>query len=530
MAFLKLCLAPVLSGILVGTSYLPFWPWGVFFCFVPLALFWQKHAHDLKRILFGGWLCSFILSLIGFWWIAETAHKFGRLPWPISLLVLLGFSSFANYFLMAAGALWWGLRRLGQRLRPNTSPYTLPNSTMVLSCIALCAHLPGIFRWHLGYTLMPLEPYVAWVHNAELVGIQGMGSLIVLSNIFALWGLRAKKILLPSLCLVSVWGGAHISGQYLKQRLPQPEQSLKVLVVQGNIGHISFLPHHPHLSPKALAAEHYWSLTQSALQRAKQKPDLILWPETALRFVFSPHVPLMPKQKRLVQKLQQWNLPLLTGAYSYDMKARQHTTAMVLLQNTVPAQQSQVYSKHHLLMFGEYVPGSKIWPSLRRLVPAGNFTPGPGAGAPFEVSFGTEDMVARLGAFICYESLFAHYVRDVALGGADEPVDVLVNITNDSWYDKNFEPQQHLYMTLTRAIELRRPLVRATNTGISTAVLANGRVLSKSPLDAAWTQVYDIAFAPQAPRTLYMNEPWLALALLVAFLFEVFIAAYLPME
>jgi apolipoprotein N-acyltransferase len=92
---------------------------------------------------------------------------------------------------------------------------------------------------------------------------------------------------------------------------------------------------------------------------------------------------------------------------------------------------------------------------------------------------------------------------------------VIVNLTNDSWYGAWQQPYQHLYMTLARAVEVRRPLVRSTNTGISAAILATGEVLETSPTYADWYQVYDIPYATSPPTTAFMSWGyWLIPALL----------------
>ena len=77
-----------------------------------------------------------------------------------------------------------------------------------------------------------------------------------------------------------------------------------------------------------------------------------------------------------------------------------------------------------------------------------------------------------LGPQICYEGLFPGFSRKLA----DQGAQVFVNVTNDSWFGTRAEPYQHLAMTLARGIEFRRPVIRATNTGISTAMLRNNFV------------------------------------------------------
>ena len=80
-----------------------------------------------------------------------------------------------------------------------------------------------------------------------------------------------------------------------------------------------------------------------------------------------------------------------------------------------------------------------------------------------------------------------------------------MNVTNDSWYGTWQEPYQHMYMTLGRAVEIRRPLVRVTNTGISTVVLASGEVLEQSPMHQAWAGLYSVPYLIQPKATFYQR-------------------------
>jgi len=96
----------------------------------------------------------------------------------------------------------------------------------------------------------------------------------------------------------------------------------------------------------------------------------------------------------------------------------------------------------------------------------------------------------KLGAQICYEGC----LTDFHVGLAQQGAQIIVNSTNDSWYPDWNEPYQHLYMTLARAVETRRPLVRSTNTGVSTAILASGEILQFSPRGQEWTHVFEIPY------------------------------------
>ena len=155
------------------------------------------------------------------------------------------------------------------------------------------------------------------------------------------------------------------------------------------------------------------------------------------------------------------------------------------------------YHKTVLLAFGEYVPVLDHFPGLKRrfqqLFPTiGDYGREPGQPC-------LEAGAYKLGAQICYEGLFDRFSRDLANRGAQ----IIVNLTNDSWYGTWEQPYQHLYMTLARAIEVRRPMVRSTNTGFSTVILANGQVLETSPLHQEWFHLYEVPYLANPPQTIF---------------------------
>ncbi|MEN0060107.1 MAG: nitrilase-related carbon-nitrogen hydrolase, partial [Bdellovibrio sp.] len=126
------------------------------------------------------------------------------------------------------------------------------------------------------------------------------------------------------------------------------------------------------------------------------------------------------------------------------------------------------------------------------------------------------------GGQVCYEGLDPAFSRGLAEKGAD----ILVNVTNDSWFGRPSEPLQHLYMTLARAIETRRPLVRSTNTGISTVALASGEVLSASPVHEEWSGSFLVRYKSQAPRTFYVQAGHYDWILILVALFSIVGVAY----
>jgi len=135
--------------------------------------------------------------------------------------------------------------------------------------------------------------------------------------------------------------------------------------------------------------------------------------------------------------------------------------------------------KVHLVPFGEYVPLKKWLPFIKHIVAqVGEFKSG-------EKGDTLKWAPANIGMLICYEIIFPELAAETVANHAG----LLVNITNDAWFGKTSAPYQHLSMAIFRAVENRRSLVRAANTGISGFIDPAGRVLRRSGLftEAAMT-------------------------------------------
>ncbi len=130
------------------------------------------------------------------------------------------------------------------------------------------------------------------------------------------------------------------------------------------------------------------------------------------------------------------------------------------------------YDKAHLVPYGEYVPLRRFFPFIGKMVPmVGDFAAGP-PGVALALP------QANLGTLICFESIFPYLSRAMVQNGAG----LLVNLTNDAWFGTTSAPYQHLAMSVVRAVETRRSLARAANTGISALVGPDGRTVWASAL------------------------------------------------
>ena len=125
----------------------------------------------------------------------------------------------------------------------------------------------------------------------------------------------------------------------------------------------------------------------------------------------------------------------------------------------------------------------------------------------------------KIGPQICYESLFPYFSRKLSHLGTE----LILNLTNDSWYGTLSQPYQHLYLAAGRAIEFRRPFIRSTNTGISEVILANGNMLKASPIKKQWWHLYHVPYRKNPQATFYQRNPYLTLFFLLIFTSCVFL-------
>ena len=494
---------PILSGVFIGTSYIPFPPWAIFFCLVPLILFWRKPETTLKQALFGGWLTQFILNLIGFYWIAYTAVEFGHFPWWAGVLVLLGFAATAHLYYPLGGFLgMWATRKFG--LKTGASFF------VIAFAFALCdLYVPKIFPWHFGYPWMWAK--FPGAQFGDVIGFEGLNVLTIFVNTLLAWSISVagglKKIRLSPLATKLAAAAVvlallpNILGFGRAAPWARTDAELSFLGVQANIGNFEKLQAERGGSFGVPVVEKFTNLTRKALE-ANPTAQIVVWPETAMPTYLDNEAAMTMLGRRIFDFAREIKLPLITGAYSVDAGTpRAYNAFFVVDENgRVPV---SPYRKSILLAFGETFPFSEYIPYMEKLFPnQGSYTRGPG---PTVKSVAVAGRQVQIGPQICYEGLYPWFTAALAEQGAQ----VILNVTNDSWYGKSFERYQHLYMTLARAIEFRRPLVRITNTGISTAVLATGEVLEHSPMEVEWTGLFRIPYITDAPHTPYEKYGWL---------------------
>ncbi|MDH7498924.1 MAG: apolipoprotein N-acyltransferase [candidate division NC10 bacterium] len=454
-AKIQLWLLSVLSGILLFLAFpaaeIQILAW---IALVPLLRTIHR-ASPGKGFLFG-WVAGMAFYLGSLSWITHAMVVYGGLSWPLSWLVLIALSAYLSSYLGFFSFLCCSFRWL-DHLR---GLLLLPSLWVCLEFLR--NYLLSGFPWNLlGYSQYR-TPHVFQL--ASLTGVYGLSFLILLVNCALAFLLLpssrktfAKSALLCAglaLLLTLSYGAWH-----LKQ--PVVGERLRVAVVQGNID--QSLKWDPALQRESFNT--YRRLTEEV---ASSRPDLVVWPETALPFYLAREASYRQELHSLVRRV---GSPLLVGSpdYSGDGGTRYFNSAFLLSPGSDAMEK---YDKMHLVPFGEYVPLRRFLPFLDKLVVGiGDFSPGKEAKI---FSVPGDDF----GVTICFEAIFPELARAYRAKGAQ----FLVNITNDAWFGRTAAPYQHLAMATARAVENGFYVVRAANTGISALITPQGRIVHASPL------------------------------------------------
>jgi apolipoprotein N-acyltransferase len=450
------------------------WPL-LFVALIPLLL---TATHTTPgRSAWMGFVCGLLYHLALLYWILIVLGRYGQLPWWFSVpaLVLL-----AAYMACYPAAFAFLLSLLAGRYRHRERSVALLVWGAPVLWVGL-DYLKSIFLsgfpWmDLGYGLFS-QPLL--IQAADLGGHHLLTFSLILCNSLVAgmitggrhagrWHNRLDKPLLLLACcfLLGIGGYSFVRYQGVEGSLAKVQHA-QVAVVQGNINQAVKWS----AAMKEATVSQYLRLSQTVLQDSATQ--LVVWPETAL--------PFYPQRDPLVARIVDFtttsNTWLLTGAPLYSITPKPDGSDLIHYYNgALLVGPSGIiggqYAKHHLVPFGEFVPFRRYLPFLEPLVVSiGDFTPGTSM----------EPLVLgpmKLGILICYESIFPEISRDSVVRGAN----LLVNLTNDAWYGKSSAPYQSLSMAVLRAVENRRSLIRAANTGISGFVDPLGRVTAQTAI------------------------------------------------
>jgi apolipoprotein N-acyltransferase len=449
-----------LSGVLLTAAFPKMdWQFLAWIALVPLfyAIKDKTTAPGLKLGFFTGVIHYTTLL----YWIPDVIEIYGGLPIVISWAVLISLVMYLSLYPMVfAGAL------SGHAKGPFMPLWLAPFFWAGLEYIR--AFLLSGFPWeNLGCSQYK---WLRLIQISDMFGVYGLSALIVAANvgIFELCDALGRKKRIKWTPMLVVGMALTASLFYGMWRMAAIDRTVEaapkrtVTLVQGNIDQSKkWIP-----SFRNKTIEQYGRLTDSA---AGDRPDLTVWPETALPFYFLHDKIPTRKVLDFIRKAHGY---FIVGSPSFHVGEQGFSyfnSAYLIGPN---ADVLGKYDKVHLVPYGEYVPLQKYLPFLGKIVAAvGDFKAGE---AGRVLCSGKE----KLGVLICFEIIFSELARAMAQNDAQ----ILVSITNDAWFGTTSAPYQHLSMAVFRAVETRRALARSANTGISAFVDPVGRILDDTPL------------------------------------------------
>ncbi|OPL11498.1 MAG: hypothetical protein AVO39_05315 [delta proteobacterium MLS_D] len=406
-----------------------------------------------------GFLAGFIFNAGLLYWITYVVNHYGGLSRGFSAAVMLLLAAYLSLYtaFFALGVVFFSRRGI---------PVLLSAPCLWTVLEFLRGALFTGFPWeYLGYAL---HDRLHIIQIADITGVYGVSFLIVFVNCLLfellLGGSRRTAVVKASvgvLVMVAVLSYGAWKTVLVDAELEKAEK-LDVSLIQGNID--QSVKWDPAYQRKTIGI--YRDLSRKA---SRSGVDFIVWPETAMPLFFQD----MDDNHRTIRFVaQEANATLLFGSPAYSIENGVRSLMNTAWIVTPDGKVSGRYDKVRLVPFGEYVPLKSVLFFVDKLVTGfADFIPGDRV-APVN----TDGLAA--GVLICYEGIFPEISRTHVREGAD----FLVNITNDAWYGKTSAPYQHMSMIPFRAVENRRSLARAANTGISALVDPLGRVTAVSNL------------------------------------------------
>jgi apolipoprotein N-acyltransferase len=450
-------LAALAGGGVLPLAFAPlgFFPLAVL---APALLFVLWAGASPGRAAWRGFLFGLGQFGVGVGWLYIALHEFGDMHGLLAFPLLLLFIAFLAGYPALLGWLQARLRGTGGT---RQAPASAPGWTAPALLPALWVLLEWVRGWFLtgfpwldlGYSQIdgPLAGY------APLLGVYGLSLAAVISAALLVQMVydrgRAGRYLGVLLLL---WSGGWVLGQL---SWVEPEgKPLRTALVQGNVA-----------LDKKWSTQYRSEIVQrySRLTLEQQDVDVVVWPEAALPATRD------ELQEGFIQQLEQQaaqrRMELLIGVLEREViDGRRTYYNSVLSIGPHPG----VYRKHHLVPFGEFLPLSALlrWLPDYLYIPMSDFSPGPARQDGLQVAGRTA------GISICYEDAFGEQVRR-SLPEAT----FLVNVSEDAWYGDSWAPHQHQQMARMRALENGRPMLRATNTGITAIIDHRGAELARAP-------------------------------------------------
>lgn len=459
------------AGAVAALGHAPLYLWPL--TIAGLAVLIRLVAYADRGAVWLGLIGGMGYGAVALSWIVE--------PFLIEPEVYGWMAPFALFFMGLGLGAFWALAAWVARVLPFSNR-ALAFALTLTAVEYLRGHILTGFPWALpGHVWIstPVAQLGAWVGPTGLT----LG-ILMLAAAGALWRLSAAAVGFAG--LAAAWG---LGLWVLAQPMPEDRAAVIRLVQPNAEQRLKWDP--------TLARTHFDRLLQATAQAPR--PDLVIWPETALPYLLDRHPELAPMIAEAAQ-----GATVALGVQREEGTRFWNSLSVIGPDGAV----GQSYDKTHLVPFGEYIPMGDLayrWFGLRAFAAQEGASYSAGSG-PKLLDFGP--IMGRALPLICYEGIFPQDVN-----AAPARADWLLQVTNDAWFGTLTGPFQHADQARMRAIEQGLPLIRVANTGVTAVYDARGRVLAALPFGQ---QSYlDAALPGALPATLFSRAgEWPALVLL----------------
>lgn len=438
----------ILIGLIAGSVYpLAFAPFGIaplaILSLAALPLLWSEQSPGIAARRGFAW--GFGAFLAGLYWLYISLHTFGNVPLWLALPLMLAVVAIMALYPAMAGYLY---ARFAPRSQSTALLLFFPGIWVLLEWIR--SWFASGFPWlSAGYS----QTDTVLAAFAPVGGVFLVSAAVAISAGVAAGLLLNRRRVLPLLLLLSLWIAAAAVKQidYSEAR----SDTVSVALLQGAVPQ----------DRKWLPEQYVPTLQLYARMTAQSADaDLVVWPEAAIPALLGSAEQFLDG---LWQAARIESTALLIGIPRRDAESNQYFNSVVALGS----EGRSLYDKRHLVPFGEYFPVPQFvrgWMRLMNL-PYSDFAAGASDKAVVELAG------EKIALTICYEDAFGAEQLKAARNAS-----LLVNVSNDAWFGDSIAPHQHLQIARMRAMETRRPMLRATNTGISAVIGAHGQVVARS--------------------------------------------------
>ncbi|WED22497.1 apolipoprotein N-acyltransferase [Vibrio sp. JC009] len=440
-------------GALTTLAFAPYqiWPLAIL---SPAILFLLIHQLSTRLALLCGFCWGIGHYATGLSWVHVSIDNFGGMPKAASIfLMVLLISYLAVYPALFAGA--------ANRFftKSSASKYFLAIPALWLISDWARGWVFTGFPWlWLGYSQIdtPLAGF------APVGGVQLITLAVILCASALAYGLLNKKLSMLALPVIIFASAASLKQVEWVEQNPQSKTSFAL--IQGNIAQeIKWLP-----------SERWPTLMKFMdLSRENWDADIIIWPEAAIP-ALEKELPRFLSNVDAAARLNE--SALITGVISQNEMGKFYNS-VITLGDTPDGEYDYLsqhrYNKHHLLPFGEFVPFEDLLRPLAPFfnLPMSSFSRG---------DYIQDNIIAKgrhLATALCYEIIFGNQVRQ----NITEETDFILTLSNDAWFGHSIGPLQHMEIARMRALETAKPVIRATNNGVTAVTDYKGNVTESVP-------------------------------------------------